>query len=446
MKKLLFINSTGSRFLSVFIISVLLFSCQKDHLKPPKANEESADVVYAWYKFVARMQLRVNPQPVVLLIYRNFGYIGVGLYESVRPGIKGSQSLSSFLYQMPPMPTTEMNKDYLWSASANAYLAASFRQFLTGLTDINRASIDSMEAAMNNRFRMSTSEAIISRSQTYGRAVASAIYNWSTSDNFNLASTGYTPPVFPGAWVPTPPAFAAPIGPFLKDSRPFLAYTLTAIDPPPPFPYSENPTSEFYKAVKDVYDVSKTLTAVQKAAADWWADLGGPGVGVPAPYHALHLVTNVLESQGAKLGRAAEVYAKTGIGLKDGPIIVWRDKFTYNLIRPVTYIQRLIDPTWQSYLPTPPYPEYTSGIMSIFGPLTQVLIREFGDIPVTDDAYAWRGLPARHFASLSALAEDVALSRVYGGLHYRFTQYISIDMGKRLGDRIAGINLVPLKY
>ncbi|MBD0285526.1 MAG: hypothetical protein ICV79_08895, partial [Flavisolibacter sp.] len=92
----------------------MLYGCQKDNPKPPKANEESADVVYAWYRFVARMQLRISPQPVVLQIYRNFGYIGVGLYESVRPGIKCAQSLSSFLYQMPPMPTTEANKDYLW--------------------------------------------------------------------------------------------------------------------------------------------------------------------------------------------------------------------------------------------------------------------------------------------------------------------------------------------
>jgi hypothetical protein len=258
------------------------------------------------------------------------------------------------------MPATQMDKDYLWSASANAALASMFKQFLAGLTEANIASIDSLENANNERFRLSTSDAVLTRSQAFGRAIATAIYHWSTSDNFNLSSQGYTLPVFPGSWVPIPPAFANPVGPFLKNSRPFLAYSLTATAPPLPFPYSEHPASQFYMAVKEVYDIGKTLTTEQKAIADWWADLGGVGVGVPAPYHLLSIITWALENQGAKLGKAAEVYAKTGIGFKDGPINTFRGKFQYNLIRPVTFIQRHIDPAWQPYLPAPPYPEYPS--------------------------------------------------------------------------------------
>ncbi|MDQ3846017.1 MAG: vanadium-dependent haloperoxidase, partial [Bacteroidota bacterium] len=173
------------------------------------------------------------------------------------------------------------------------------------------------------------------------------------------------------------------------------------------------------------------------------ADAGGPGTGVPAPHHLLNIITNVLESQGAKLGRAAEVYAKTGIAEKDGTIITFRSKYTYNLLRPVTYIQRLIDPTWLPYLVTPPYPEYPSGLMAIIAPVAQVLIREFGDIAVTDDTYSWRGLAPRQYASLSQMSEEAALSRVYAGIHFRSTQYASIDLGKQLGNVIANINLVP---
>lgn len=388
------------------------------------------------------MQLRLSPQPIVLQLYRNFSYVGVGLYEAVRPGIKEAQSLSSSLYQMPPMPLTESNRDYLWSASANAYLAASFKQFLTGLTDANKASIDSMENANVERYRLKVSEAILSRSQNFGRAVASAIYNWSTTDNFNLSSTGYTLPVCPSCYVPTPPNFPVLVGPYLKDSRPFLAYSLTAIAPPLPNPYSEDPSSAFYKDAKEVYNIGKSLTDEQKAIANWWADAGGAGVGLPSPQHLLNIITNVLESQGSKLGQAAEVYAKTGIAFKDGPIITFRSKYSYNLLRPVTYIQRLIDPTWLPYLVSPPYPEYTSGIMSYYAPVAQVLIREFGDIPVTDDSYSWRGLAPRHYASISQMTEEVALSRVYAGIHFKSTQYTSIDLGKQLGNLIASINLL----
>ncbi len=331
------IKSNHRLKLFLIIIVLGLFSgCRKEPPWPPTATDESADVVYDWYKFIARLQLRANPQPVVILNHRNFGFIGVGLYESVRPGIKGAVSLSSKLYQMPPMPVAETNQHYLWSASANAALASMFRQFLAGLPDANKASIDSLENANNNRFRLSISDAVLTRSQAFGRSIATAIYNWSTTDNFNLSSTGYLLPVFPGSWVPTPPAFAPPVGPFLKDSRPFMAYSLTAMAPPLPFPYSEDPSSEFYKAAKEVYDVGKALTSEQKAIADWWADVGGSGVGVPAPYHLLNIATEALESQGAKLGKAAEVYAKVGIGQKDGPIVTFRAKFQYNLIRPVT--------------------------------------------------------------------------------------------------------------
>jgi hypothetical protein len=429
------------KLLIVVIVFGFLSGCQKKDHWPPKANEENADVVYAWYKFIAKVQLPLNPQPVLILNHRNFGFIGVGLYEAVRPGIKGAVSLSSKLYQMPSMPQPEMYKDYLWKATANAALASMFKQLLAGLSEADKASIDSMENANNSRFRLSTADAVLTRSQAFGRSIATAIYNWSTTDKFNLSSEGYVPPVFPGAWVPTPPAFANPVGAFLQQSRPFLEYSLTASAPPIPVPYSENSSSKFYKAAKEVYDIGKTLTTEQKAIADWWADVGGAGVGVPSPYHLLSIVTGALESQEAKLGKAVEVYAKTGIGQKDGPINTFRGKFQYNLLRPVTYIQEHIDPKWQSYLPSPPYPEYPGGLAGLYTPVIQVLIRELGDIPVTDNAYDWRGLAPRRYGSLTELIEEAAISRIYAGIHYRFTQDVTLKIGRDLGNKIADINL-----
>ena len=432
--------------LLVIVLQIsLLYGCRKID-QPAHPPQENADVVYAWYKFIATVQRPANPQPVVILNNRNFGYIGIGLYEAVRPGSKGAESLSSSLYQMPAMPQADTwNHSYLWSESANAALASMFKLFLAGLTNANKASIDSMEKANYNRFSVSTPDAVLVRSQAFGRVIAEAIYNWSTTDKFNLSSVGYVPPpVTPASWVPTPPAFAT-VGPFLKDSRPFLEYSLTAIAPPP-VPFSEDKSSQFYKANNQVYEIGINLTAAQKATANWWADAGGTDVGVPAPYHILSIITWVQENQKAKLWQAAEVYAKTGIALKDGGIITFRSKYHYNLIRPITYIQRNIDAAWQPYLPTPPYPEYTSGLLGFYAPYIQVLINEYGDIPVTDNTYEWRGLPARKFSSLSKLLEEASISRVYGGIHYKFTQEISIKMGKELANEITDIRLVSPKY
>lgn len=439
-------NTYSLRLIIIILVLGLLSGCVKDRPFPSTATGEPAKVVFDWYKLINQIQLNTSPAPVVIKNNRDFGFIGVGLYEAVRPGIKKSVSLSPLLYQMPSMPEPETHGSYLWGASANAALASMVRQFLVGLTDANKASIDSLENAYNNRFKLYTSDAVITRSQAYGRSVATAIYDWSTTDNFNLSSTGYVLPVFPGSWVPTPPAFANPLGPFLKDSRPFLQSSLTAAIPPLPFSYSEDSSSEFYAAAKEVYDVGKALTPEQKAIANFWADVGGVGVGYPGPGHIISIITGVLEVQGVKLGQAAEIYAKTGIAFKDAFFRVWRVKYHHNLVRPVTYISQHIDSTWQSFLITPPYPEFISGLAGIYTPVMRVLSREFGDIPVTDKTYVWNGSAPRQYSSFTELAEEAAISRLYGGIHYRVTQDLTLEIGQKFGDEIADISLVWAKY
>jgi hypothetical protein len=456
-------NNVISKILVVSLLFGVFYSCKKaDRLAEPstsdselskagKANpkhsEESAEVVYQWYKYIAELQLPFA-QPSVFAQNRAFAYIGVGLFESVQPGIKGGSSFSPKLYQMPAMPKPDMSEDYLWSASANAALASMFKLFLPTLTNVDKASIEAKEAAIYNQLKLTTPEDVLQRSAAFGRSIATAIYNWSTTDNFSIASTTYTQVNEPWAWIPTPPAFAAPVAADLQYSRPFLKYSLNAIAPPIPIPFSTDPSSAFYKAAKEVYDLGGTLTATaaNKATANWWADAGGVGVGVPPPYHLLSIVTSVLESQQSGLWKAAEVYAKTGIAIKDGPIITFRSKYHYNLLRPITYIRQYIDASWLSHLPNPAYPDYTSGLVGLYGPVIQVLINEFGDIPVTDNAYAWRPSPARQFSSLSQLLAEAAVSRVYAGIHYRFTQEVSIEFTRDLGNEIDKVRVVGPEY
>lgn len=447
------------------LLCVVFFSCKKPDLtsesltsgagslvksqRPaPKTGGESADVVYQWYKFLTTLQQPVSPQPVVFTQNRAFAYIGIGLFESVQPGIIGGSSFGPKLYEMPAMPKPDNSKAYLWSASANAAMASLSKLLLASLSAADRAAIDVKEAAIYNQLMLTTPEDVLQRSQAFGRAIAAAVYDWSTTDNFVITSGTYTPLNAPWAWVPTPPALAPAVGDALQYSRPLLRYSLNATAPPIPIPYSEDPNSDFYKAALEVYNLGgvTTGTAANKATANWWADAGGAGTGLPAPYHILSIVTSVLESQNAGLWKAAEVYAKTGIGIKDGPIITFRAKYQYNLLRPITYIRRHIDPTWLSHLPNPPYPDYTSGLVSNYGPVIQVLIQEFGDIPVTDNSYGWRGVPARYFSSLSALLAEAAVSRVYGGIHYRFTQDVSVAMGIQLGNEIDKIRVVGPEY
>jgi hypothetical protein len=210
MKLLTVQNHRNFTHLLLLLLISSLYSCEQ--LKkledifapPPTYKDESAQVVYDWYKMIARVQLPASPQPVILLNNRNFGYIGVGLCEAVRPGIKGAMSLSSKLLEMLTMPQPDSDQKYVWGAVANAALASMYKQFLVGLTSEDILRIDSMENAYNNNFKLTTSDSVSTRSQAYGRLVATAIYNWSTSDNFNLSGQAYILPTFPGAWVPIP--------------------------------------------------------------------------------------------------------------------------------------------------------------------------------------------------------------------------------------------------
>ncbi len=438
MKKLL--------FLSAVVITLTTFnSCQKfdwdwhNHHGGDKSTP--SNVATDWYKLQLRILLERNsalPNGVF------FGYIGIGLYESVRYDIKNSISLSTKLYQMPVMPAKEDNKGYNWQVSANAALASMVHSFYTGLTPANLASIDSLENAYNQKLTPGTSSENFTRSQTFGRSIATAIYNWYLTDNINLSNAGYAPPVFPGAWIPTPPAFVnPPVLPFIGVARTYLSANLTGIVPPFPVPYSEEINSAFYKIVKDVYDVSQTLTIEQKNIALYWVDQGN-GVGYTPAGHDMSLVTEAIEQTNSNLGVAAEAYAKAGIAERDGAIVCFRSKYTptYNIIRPVSYIQKLIDPAWLPFISTPPHPEYPAAHSAVTGSVMQAVSGVLGNhVNITDHTYDFRGWAPRSFNSLFAAAEEAGISRLYGGIHYHISINAGLALAREVGGRIAEIKL-----
>lgn len=413
-------------------------SCQKDpEHSTPKAEDQSAQVAVDWYKLQNRILLERNSS----LNGAHFGYLGIGLYEAVRNGIKNSVSLSSKLYQMPIMPAIENNTAYDWRVSANAAMASLLRSFNTGLTTANNASIDSLENTYNQKLNLEVDLANFEHSQGFGRSIATAIRNWSLTDNFNPANAGYVPPIFSGAWVPTPPAFANGVNPYLSTARPFLEAHLTSVAPAFPAPYSEVVNSDFYKIAKNVYDVSQALTTEQKNTALFWVDQGN-GTGYTPPGHDFSLITQALENTGSSLAVAAEVYAKGGIAEREATIVCFKSKYTYNLIRPVTYIRKLIDTTWLSFIPTPPHPEYPAAHAFITGSVMQAVTGVLGDhVVISDHTYDFRGWTPRVYNSLFKAAEEAGISRLYGGIHYSTSINTGLSLALDLGNRVGNIKL-----
>ena len=157
----------------------------------------------------------------------------------------------------------------------------------------------------------------------------------------------------------------------------------------------------------------------------------------------MSIATQVLRREGASLMLAAETYAKVGIAVCDSFVACWSTKYRYNLLRPVTYLQRLIDPAWLPLLATPPFPEHTSGHSVQSGAAFAVLTDLFGDAYAFEDhTHDSRGLAPRRFASFTAAAEEAAISRLYGGIHFR----PAIQLGLEQGRCIAGaVNALPMQ-
>jgi hypothetical protein len=436
------VKNKGHLYLFIALFVSLFYGCVKDNPFPPTASNDSADVVYDWYRLMMQIQLNTIPKPAELQNIRDLSYVGVGLYEAIQPGIKDARSLSTILYQMPAMPAPEMNKQYSWPVSANAALGSLFRQFLSGLTEGDKARMDSLEHAYDDRFQANIQDDVFKRSQEFGRSIALAIHEWSTSDNFNLSSEGYDIPVFPGAWEKTSPDFANPIGPFVKNSRPFLESSLSATIPPLPIAYSEEPNSKFYAEAEEVITIENGLLDEQIFIAFRWADYWHGPPGYAGGGHLLFIVTDMLQSKKEDLADAAQLYGKTGIAMKESIYIAWKGKYNVNLLRPITYITRFVDPHFQSYLPTPPSPEYPSGLTALYGTSMQILKKKYGDIEITDNAYVWiLGYPSK-YASIAMLMNSVANSRLYAGANYPFTVKSTLKLAEELGNTIYNLKFI----
>jgi hypothetical protein len=136
--------------------------------------------------------------------------------------------------------------------------------------------------------------------------------------------------------------------------------------------------------------------------------------------------------------KSAETYARMSVALADGFISSWDVKFRTNVIRPETVINTYVDEAWLPLLQTPPFPEYTSGHSVISNAAAEVLTDQFGDgFAFKDTSEVDYGLPPRTFASFRKAAEEAAISRMYGGIHYRQAIEEGAIEGRKVGQLVV---------
>ncbi len=394
----------------------------------------SSDVVLRWMEMQLELIRTSSPFIGGLPTSRPFAYAAIALYEVVVPGMPAYRSLSGQLTDMPAIPKTDSRYAYHWPTCANAALAAINRNFFPNTSDVNKAAINKLENELNKAYQTEADNKTIQRSVDFGKAVAQLIFDWSKTDGYATnINKAYTPPEGPGLWAPTPPGFAPAFGPYWGDHRLFVTGCLDQVSPPAPPTYSKDPSSDYYKMVKEVFDISQTLTPDQTALALFYRDYPGFGDG-----HYISILKQLLEKKQPALDFTAMVCAKASIACVDAGIGCWKVKFRYNQERPVRYIREVLGQReWKPLFDTPPFPDFPSGHSTIAGAFGEILKDLFSDnFPFSDHTYDYLGMKPRSYNSFQELVKEIGDSRVYAGIHYAYSCNAAKEQGKKIAQNI----------
>jgi hypothetical protein len=315
-------------------------------------------------------------------------------------------------------------------------------RFFYGTNPAHVSLIDSLENVKQQSFNLGQHTPWHAESADYGKQVANAIIAWSATDDSDKANASYTPPVGDGLWKATPPASSPASLPYWKNNRPIVANSQQGVTLPAPVPFSADPQSPFYAMVNQVYKTSQQQTDDQKAIALFWDDAPN-GKYLSAFGHWISVLAQVAKEKNLSLIETAEAYAKTSIAMHEAIIATWKLKFTYNLVRPVTYIQQHMDNKWLPTIGTPPHPEYPAAHATLSSAAAYALTNALGgNISFTDHSYDDLGMTPRSYPTFEAAGAEAGLSRLYGGIHYQ----PSIDAGATVGKQVAKNMINSLQF
>lgn len=439
----------------VLLLMALLQACRlqsADSTQPTptgkSADQFNADVATKW----AELQLKLTkttPGFTPPVASRAYGYAGIAMYEAVVPGITDRKSLVGQLQGLTSLPQPESNQAYNWALSANAAQAAILRSLYPTTSTANKATIDSLEKVLQTQFA-DTDDATTKRSIDFGQQIAAALFDWSKADGGHEGYSrnfpaSYIVPTGAGLWQPTENGQKIPMQPYWGSNRTFLKGN-NEMTMPKPLAYSTDVKSATFQQYMDVYNKSKTLTQTEKEIAVWWAD--NPVETFTPPGHSYNIANIAVKTSKSNLAKAVEAFARTGIAVTDAFILCWRCKYTYNNIRPYTYVRLAIDPTWVPFWPAPPFPGFPSGHATQSSTAATVLTDLFGDgFAFVDDSHIGRAKDAvrnvefkvRSFKSFTEAAQESADSRFYGNIHTRQDNETGLAEGKKIGANINAL-------
>lgn len=426
------------------LLGVFTLGCESSN---PNYQAEVSDAEYfheAMQQLTDVIVHDIFSPPVASRIY---AYPSIAAYEvMVQDTMNNYQSLAGQLKEFTEVPQADPDKEY-------CFPLASLHAFLTvGKSLIfSENMIDTFETRLYQEIKdLGVPKQVYNRSMAYGKQVADHILVYAGTDAYKETRT-YPKFTFndePDRWQPTPPDYMDGIEPHWRSIRPFVLESAEQFVPPPPTPYDMEKNSQFYKELMEVYTALEAEDKEERIAiAEFWDC--NPYVShhtghvmfatkkITPGGHWIGIVKVASQKANADFMKTVEAYTLTSIALFDAFISCWDEKYRSNLIRPETVINRELDDEWRPALQTPPFPEYTSGHSVISRAAAVALTSIYGDNfsfdDTTEEAY---GLPVRSYTSFFHASDEAAVSRLYGGIHYRPAIDYGVQQGEKVGNFI----------
>jgi PAP2 superfamily len=400
---------------TLFRVTIFIGCISCINLAPGIGSSAYADVVTDWNN-AALDAIRVE-RTAPPIVSRSLAILHVSIYDAIN-GIARTHE--------PYLVESAVSS----SASREAAASAAAHQALVNLFPANASVFDALYAAILGPppYGPQKTAGIV-----WGEFVANQILAARANDGSNAV---VLPPggSGPGVWVPTPPAFSPYLLPQWGFVVPFAMSSSSQFRPPGPPSLDSQQYADDYDEVKELgAAVGSTRTDEQTEIALFWAD--GAGTETP-PGHWNSIAQIIADTRGNTLEENSRLFALLNIAIADAAICAWDAKYTFNFWRPVTAIA-FAEPElyWMSFIVTPPFPDYVSGHSTFSGAAATVLPLFYGteDLPFTTGSDFLPGV-YRSFATCLDAAEEAAVSRLYGGIHFRSANEDGLQAGISIGE------------
>jgi hypothetical protein len=277
------------------------------------------------------------------------------------------------------------------------------------------------------------------RGVAWGQYVADAILVSRSNDGFTPNPPPYLGSTDIGKWRPTAPGFAPGAVPQFATMTPWGIQSPDQFLPPGPPALGSAQYLADYEEVKAFGRIDSAVRSLeQKEIAEFWASAR------PATQWNRAAIKLALAS-GNELSDNARLFAMLNAAIADSLIACWNAKYHYSFWRPETAIQNgdfdgvdatIGDAAWKPLQPSPPYPDYPSGLCSASSAPSTVLESFFGaGTPFELESTTMPGW-VRNYPNFAASRAEVVDARVWLGIHFRTTDKDGITLGQSVGNYV----------